>query len=41
MKVAMDLAGFSSVEADAIRKAISKKDISSIRDLYERLESKL
>ena len=41
MKVAMELAGFSSVEADAIRKAISKKDISSIRDLYERLESKL
>lgn len=41
MKIAMDLAGFSSVEADAIRKAISKKDISSIRELYERLESKL
>jgi len=41
MKLAMELAGFSSVEADAIRRAISKKDISSIKELYERLEEKL
>lgn len=41
MKIAMELAGFSSTQADILRKAIAKKDIDSIRQLYERLKNAL
>lgn len=41
MKIAMELAGFSSMEADILRKAMAKKDIGSIKQLYERLKDAL
>ncbi len=41
MKIAMDLAGLTSVQADELRKAIAKKDISKVREIYETLTNKL
>ncbi|AFG35199.1 DNA polymerase III, alpha subunit [Fervidobacterium pennivorans DSM 9078] len=41
MKIAMDLAGLTSVQADELRKAIAKKDVSKVREIYETLTNKL
>ncbi|WP_241498715.1 DNA polymerase III subunit alpha [Fervidobacterium thailandense] len=41
MLIALQLAGMTPAEADTIRRAISKGDITSFRELYERLERSL
>lgn len=41
MKIAMDLVGLTSSQADELRKAIAKKDISNIRETYKLLEKRL
>ncbi len=41
MKIAMELAGLTSAQADELRKAIAKKDMSKIRETYEKLRNKL
>ncbi|MFN3327941.1 MAG: DNA polymerase III subunit alpha, partial [Fervidobacterium pennivorans] len=41
MKIAMELAGFSSSQADALRKAIAKKDNIEMHNLFESLEEAL
>lgn len=41
MKIAMELAGFSSAEADALRKAITKKDTLEMDELFKRLKKAL
>lgn len=41
MKIAMELAGLNSVQADELRKAIAKKDMSKIRETYGELKRKL
>jgi len=38
MLIALQLAGMTPVEADSLRRAISKGDASSFKELYERLE---
>lgn len=38
MKIAMELAGFSSSQADALRKAIAKKDAVEMHNLFESLK---
>ena len=41
MKIAMELAGLTSAQADELRKAIAKKDMLKIRETYEKLLNKL
>jgi len=41
MLIAMELAGFTSTQADTLRKAIAKKDTSNSSELFERIKSAL
>ncbi|SDG94577.1 DNA polymerase-3 subunit alpha [Fervidobacterium changbaicum] len=41
MKIAMELAGLTSVQADELRKAIAKKDMGKVKETYEMLTRKL